>query len=79
MEVSALEKILDVLNSCMPARNADLTEEEDLAIKPLGLLTRKAMIYAANEADSDLTEGNDTVKNLRGLAGCKSCHCVFTG
>lgn len=76
-EVSALEKIINVLNSDSPARNADLTEEEDLAIKPLGLLTRKAMIYAANVADSDLAEGNDMVKNLRGLADKEGANLVI--
>lgn len=67
-ELSALEKILVVLNDDKPARNADLTDDEEIAIKPLGLLTRKAMIYAANVADSDLAEGNDMVESLRGLA-----------
>jgi len=76
-EVSALEKILNVLNSDEPARNADLTEEEDLAIKPLGLLTRKAMIYAANVADSDLAEGNNMVKSLRDLANKEGANLVI--
>jgi len=67
-ELSALEKILVVLNEDKPARYADLTDDEEIAIKPLGLLTRKAMIYAANVADSDLAEGNEMVENLRGLA-----------
>eukprot|EP00593_Proboscia_inermis_P000464 CAMPEP_0171299228 /NCGR_PEP_ID=MMETSP0816-20121228/8034_1 /TAXON_ID=420281 /ORGANISM="Proboscia inermis, Strain CCAP1064/1" /LENGTH=412 /DNA_ID=CAMNT_0011774873 /DNA_START=121 /DNA_END=1359 /DNA_ORIENTATION=- len=67
-ELSALEKVLVVLNEDKPARNADLTDDEEIAIKPLGLLTRKAMIYAANVADSDLAEGNEMVENLRGLA-----------
>lgn len=67
-ELSALEKILVVLNDDKPARNADLTDDEEIAIKPLGLLTRKAMIYAANVADSDLAEGNEMVESLRGLA-----------
>eukprot|EP00592_Proboscia_alata_P007996 CAMPEP_0194354324 /NCGR_PEP_ID=MMETSP0174-20130528/2506_1 /TAXON_ID=216777 /ORGANISM="Proboscia alata, Strain PI-D3" /LENGTH=412 /DNA_ID=CAMNT_0039123239 /DNA_START=121 /DNA_END=1359 /DNA_ORIENTATION=+ len=67
-ELSALEKILVVLNEDKPARNADLTDDEEIAIKPLGLLTQKAMIYAANVADSDLAEGNEMVENLRGLA-----------
>lgn len=77
VEVSALEKVIEVLNNDKPARNADLTEEEDLAIKPLGLLTRKAMIYAANVADSDLAEGNDMVENLRGLADKEGANLVI--
>lgn len=67
-EASALEKILEVLNNNEPARNAKLDEAEELAIKSLGLLTRKKMIYAANVADSDLAGGNEMVKKLAELA-----------
>ncbi|KAL7529994.1 hypothetical protein ACHAXR_003260 [Thalassiosira sp. AJA248-18] len=64
-EGSALEKVAAVLNNNEPARNADLDEEEEDAIKGLGLLTRKKMIYAANVADSDLAEGNELSRNLQ--------------
>ena len=63
-EGSALEKVLEVLNNNEPARNADLDDEEDAAIKGLGLLTRKKMIYAANVADMDLASGNELSKQL---------------
>lgn len=67
-EASALEKILEVLNRNEPARNAILDDAEELAIKSLGLLTRKKMIYAANVADSDLASGNEMVNKLTELA-----------
>lgn len=67
-EGKALEKVAEVLNNDEPARNADLTEEEELAIKSLGLLTRKKMIYAANVPDADLAEGNLLSKNLQAHA-----------
>ena len=63
-EGSALEKVSEVLNNNEPARNADLDDEEDAAIKGLGLLTRKKMIYAANVADMDLASGNELSKQL---------------
>jgi len=63
-EGQALEKVAAVLNNNEPARNADLDEEEEQAIKSLGLLTRKKMIYAANVADSDLSTGNELSKKL---------------
>jgi GTP-binding protein YchF len=68
VEKSALEKVAEVLNSGQPARAAELDEDEELAIKNFGLLTRKKMIYAANVADSDLAEGNEMVEQLKGLA-----------
>ena len=67
-EKSALEKVYEVLNNNEPARNAQLAEEEEAAIKSLGLLTRKKMIYAANVSDEDLAAGNDMVDKLRELA-----------
>ena len=67
-EAEALEKVAAVLNNDEPARNADLDEDEENAIRSFGLLTRKKMIYAANVADSDLAEGNEMVDRLRELA-----------
>jgi ribosome-binding ATPase len=67
-EKTALEKLMAILNNDEPARNAVLEEEEELAIKSLGLLTRKKMIYAANVADEDLASGNEMVQNLRAMA-----------
>lgn len=64
-EGQALEKVATALNNNEPARNAELDEEEELAIKNLGLLTRKKMIYAANVADSDLAIGNDLSMRLQ--------------
>jgi ribosome-binding ATPase len=68
-EKSALEKVLAVLNNDEPARNALLEEDEENAIKSLGLLTRKKMIYAANVADEHLASGNEMVDKLKEMAG----------
>lgn len=67
-EKTALEKLIEVLNNVQPARSADLDDEEENAIKSLGLLTRKPMIYAANVADEDLATGNAMVDELRKVA-----------
>lgn len=63
-EGTALEKVNAVLNNNEPARNADLDDEEEEAIRGLGLLSRKKMIYAANVADMDLATGNDLSNKL---------------
>jgi GTP-binding protein YchF len=77
VEKEALEKVAAVLNNDEPARNADLTEEEEVAIKSLGLLTRKKMIYAANVADADLASGNEMVDKLKMLAEKEGAKCVI--
>lgn len=76
-EKSALEKVMAVLLEDKPARNANLDEDEELAIKTLGLLTRKKMIYAANVADSDLAEGNEMVEKLRTVAEAEGANVVL--
>jgi len=76
-EGSALEKIAEVLNRDEPARNAELSEAEDLTIKSLGLLTRKKMIYAANVADGDLADGNEMVEKLKVMAVKEGANVVL--
>jgi hypothetical protein len=76
-EASALEKIAAALNDDLPARGVTLDDEEEAAIKNLGLLTRKKMIYAANVADSDLAEGNDMSERLRALAEKEGANIVL--
>jgi len=68
VEIEVLEKIIALLNEGKPARNLKLTEEEDLLIKPLGLLTRKPIIFAANVSEEDLASGNDWVKKVEAIA-----------
>ena len=67
-EVSALEKIVPVLQEGGAARSVKLTEDEALAVKPLGLMTLKPVIYAANVSESDLATGNKWVEQIKALA-----------
>lgn len=76
IEISALEKVLSFVSNGEPARKATLDAEEELAIKSLGLLTRKKMIYAANVADSDLATGNDMVTRLMDVANAEGAKIV---
>ena len=74
-ELSALEKLVPVLNEGIAARKADLADEEWLAVKGLGLLSAKPVIYGANVADSDLASGNEMVEQVRGHAEAEGA-CV---
>ena len=76
-EASGLQKIYDVLCKDEPARNADLDQAEEDAIKSFGLLTRKKMIYAANVGDTDLAEGNEMVEKLKALAENEGANVVL--
>lgn len=76
-EGTALTKVEAVLSNSEPARNAELDDEEEAAIKNLGLLTRKPVIYAANVADSDLAEGNDMTGRLQAHATGEGANMVL--
>lgn len=76
VELVVLEKLQTVLNEGKQARQVSLTEEEELLIKPLGLLTRKPIIYAANVSEDDLASGNDWVEQVRGVAVQDSAQVV---
>ena len=58
LEEQALGKIYSVLEEGGSARNVELTKEEKVLIKPLGLLTSKPVIYAMNLSEDDLANGN---------------------
>ena len=67
-EVELLERISEVLNDGKSARTMDLSEDELLMIKPLGLLSNKPIIYATNVSEDDLATGNEWVEAVRDFA-----------
>jgi len=75
-EVGVLEQILVVLNEGKPARQVVLNEEEEALVKPLGLLTRKPVIYAANVSEDDLSSGNAWVEQVRTVAAQDNAQVV---
>jgi ribosome-binding ATPase len=77
LELEALEKISTTLNEGKPARQVSLSEEEEQAIKVLGLLTRKPVIYAANVSEDDLAKGNRLVEQVRQLASQEQSQVVI--
>jgi ribosome-binding ATPase len=76
IEVSALEKIVPVLNEGISARSVELTEDEEFSIKSLGLLTKKPVIYAANVSENDLAAGNPWVEQVREFARAEGSQVV---
>lgn len=75
-ELAVLEKLLPVLNEGKTARLVSFSEEEEAILKPLGLLTRKPIIYAANVSEDDLATGNDWVEQVRAIAAQESAQVV---
>lgn len=77
LEVTALEKISVLLNEGKPARQATLTEEEIEAVKGLGLVTQKPVIYATNVSEDDLSTGNEQVEKVREVAKLDNAQVVI--
>jgi GTP-binding protein YchF len=75
-ELDVLQKLQSVLDAGKPARLADLTDEEAELIKPLGLLTRRPIIYAANVSEADLATGNKWVEQVRQRASEENAKVV---
>lgn len=75
-ESEVLEKILPYLNEGKSVRQVELTEDEEAIIKPLGLLTGKPVIYAANVSDEDLATGNDWVEQVKKQAAIENAKVV---
>ncbi|PSN16570.1 redox-regulated ATPase YchF [filamentous cyanobacterium CCP5] len=75
-ELEVLERILPVLNEGQTARQVEISEDEEGFIKPLGLLTRKPVIYAANVSEDDLASGNEWVEAVRALAATENAQVV---
>ncbi|MEN9222296.1 MAG: redox-regulated ATPase YchF [Thermostichus sp. BF3_bins_97] len=76
VELQALEHLRAALDEGKPARLVPLSEEEELLVKGLGLLTRKKVIYAANVAETDLAGGNTWVDQVRQFAEAEGAGVV---
>jgi len=76
IELEVLERISAELNEGKTARQIKLTEEEEVLIQTLGLLTRKPVIYATNVAEDDLATGNDWVEAVRKVAASENAKVV---
>ncbi len=75
-EVELLERISQVLNDGKSVRTIDLSEDELLTIKPLGLLSNKPIIYATNVSEDDLATGNEWVEAVRQFASSENAKVV---
>lgn len=76
-ELDVLEKLSTTLNEGKSARQVELNEEEELMLKPLGLLTKKPVIYATNVAEDDLAEGNAWVEEVKNYAQGENAKVVI--
>ncbi|MAD68372.1 ribosome-binding ATPase [Synechococcus sp. BIOS-U3-1] len=75
-EDAALERIQVVLEAGGAARNVELSDEEALMIKPLGLLSAKPIIYATNVSEDELAAGNAFCEDVVALSAKEGAETV---
>ncbi len=75
-EDNILERIQSYLESGKSSRSLNLNEEEMKLIRPLGLLTMKPIIYAANLSEEELANGNIHSDELKELSTLEKAECV---
>ncbi len=67
-EQEFLARLLDHISEGIPVRRFERTDEEQVWLRSLMLLSVKPVLYAANVGEEDLSEGNDYVDRVREIA-----------
>lgn len=77
-EVECLERIKEALLEEQPVRSLELSDEDNLLIRDLHLLTVKPILYAANVSEEEAgdTEGNAYVQQVREYAAKEGAEVV---
>ncbi|WP_411344015.1 redox-regulated ATPase YchF [Paenibacillus sp. WLX1005] len=77
-EIEVLERIKEALYSDMPARSVELTDDEQIIIRDLHLLTMKPVLYAANVSEDGVTDAdnNPYVIKVKEFAAAENAEVV---
>ncbi|MEW4372120.1 redox-regulated ATPase YchF [Paenibacillus kandeliae] len=77
-EIEILERIKEALYNDMPARSVELTEDEQVIIRDLHLLTMKPVLYAANVSEDGVTDAdnNPYVIKVKEFAAAENAEVV---
>lgn len=77
-EVELLERIKEALYNDKPVRSMDLSEDEQLIVRDLHLLTLKPVLYAANVGEDEVADAdnNPFVQQVRDFAASENAEVV---
>ena len=70
-----LDKVKDKLEAGLPARSADLSKEERVAVREFHFITAKPVLYIANVAEDGM-ENNPLVDEVREIAAAEDAEVV---
>ncbi|MEA4826789.1 MAG: redox-regulated ATPase YchF [Clostridium sp.] len=78
-ELEVMEKIKTHLEANLPVRTLEFTEDEEVIVKNLFLITSKPILYVANISEDDLMSGNSDnsfVKKVREYAKVENSEVI---
>lgn len=76
MELELLKRVLTLLEAGTPARNLDVSDEEERAFSMLQLITAKPLMYVCNVAEEDAVSGNEYSRRVSEKAQRENAACV---
>lgn len=76
-EYSILMRIKEMLDKGLPARMANLNDEEKEFVKNYSFLTMKPMLYVANVAEDEIATGNQYVEKVKEVAAKEGSKVVI--
>lgn len=76
-QLKLMEKVKALLDEGMPARLAEIDEDEEKAFKMLQLLTSKPVLYVCNVNEDDAAGGNDMTEAVAKMAAEKEASSVI--
>ena len=78
IEQPILQKLVDAFENELPARSVEFSEDEQVVIKGMHLLTIKPMLYVANVAEDEIadSDNNEYVNKVRKFAEADNAEVI---
>ena len=76
LQVSLMQGVLDLLNDGKPARELDVSKEDEKAFRALNLLTSKPVLFVCNVDEASAAEGNDFSRRVEEMAKAEGAAAV---
>lgn len=75
--ISLMKRVEDSLNTGLPARSLEMTEDESLLFPSLELLSAKPVVYISNVNEEAASKGNHYSKQIEDFAQRSACQSIL--
>lgn len=76
LQVTLMQSVLDLLNDGKPARDLDVSKEDEKVFRALNLLTSKPVLFVCNVDEASAATGNDFSRRVEGMAKAEGAAAV---